>query len=80
MIRIIRFIIVISVIFSLGVLAYLNSNNVQFDYLLAKTELPLSILLLFCFLAGVLVSAFALIGLVLAQKLKINKLTSSVHH
>lgn len=80
MIRIISLFIVIFVILSLGVFAYLNSNLVQFDYIIAKTELPLSILLLFCFLLGVLLSAFALVSLIFAQKLKINKLSASIDH
>ncbi|MDH5518088.1 MAG: LapA family protein [Gammaproteobacteria bacterium] len=80
MIRIINLFLVILVIVFLGILAYLNSDPVHFDYFLASTELPLSILLLFCFLLGVLLSAFAMAGLIIVQKWKIKNITSSVDH
>ena len=76
MIRIISIILFALTLLSLVFLAYLNSDKVYFDYLIAKTEIPLSILLLFCFLTGVLVSTLAYISLIFFQKRKIDKLTS----
>jgi len=76
MIKIFSFILFALLLICLVFLAYLNSNPVLFDFLIDKKELPLSILLLLCFLAGVITSTFAYIGLIFLQKRKINKLTA----
>jgi len=80
MMRIIGLIFFFLVLFLLFVLAYLNSEIIHFDYLLSQAELPLSLLLLVCFLAGVALATLSYSGLIFSLKRKINKLTSVKRH
>lgn len=77
MMRIIALIFFFLVLVLLFTLAYLNSEIVLFDYLLSQAELPLSLLLLICFLVGVVLATLSYSGLIFSLKRKINKLTSS---
>jgi len=68
------FFIVIALLFFL---AYLNSEVVHFDYLVNTTELPLSLLLLFCFLTGVVFTALSVAGIVVSLNRKLDKLNAN---
>ena len=50
---------------------------VHFDYLLNQTELPLSILLLVCFLAGVALATLSYTVVIFSLNRKLDKLTSN---
>ena len=62
MIRIISLLLFVLLLFVLISLAYLNADQVIFDYLFSKTEISLSILLLFSFLLGVVLSTLVYIS------------------
>lgn len=76
MIRIISFLLLSLLLLILVFLAYLNSDKVAFDYLISKTEISLSLLLLFCFLSGVILSTLAYLSTIFFQKRKIEQLSS----
>ena len=77
MTRIINLIIFILILISLAFLAYFNSEIVEFDYFFAKSEFPLSILLLLAFISGVVVSTVTYSTIVFLQKRKITRLLAS---
>ena len=76
MIRIFSLLIFVLLLFVLISLAYLNADQVIFDYLFSKTEISLSLLLLFSFLLGVVLSTLVYISLIFFQKRKISQLSS----
>jgi len=75
--RIIGLVFFFLILILLFVLAYLNSEMVHFDYLLNQTELPLSILLLVCFLAGVALATLSYTVVIFSLNRKLDKLTSN---
>lgn len=80
MIRIISLIFFIFLLLVLVALAYFNSEPVLFDYLFGKTELPLSILLLLCFILGVIVASSFYATKIYRQKRQLKQLKSARKH
>jgi len=75
MLRIASVITFIILLLTLVFLAYLNSDRVYFDYIIAKAQIPLSVLLFLSFLLGLAVSTLSYISLIFLQKRKIAKLS-----
>lgn len=76
MLRIISLLFFLISLIIITALAYLNSELVHFDYLLASTELPLSVLLLISFILGVLVSTISYLGVIYFQKRQLKRYRS----
>jgi len=76
MIRIISLFVFLAVLLLLLSLAYVNAEPVFIDYLIATTEIPLAILMLICFLAGVLLSTISYLGVIMLLKRRLKRLRS----
>ena len=78
MLRTLNVLFVLLIVILVATTAYLNSQTVLFDYLAGNIEIPLSILLVFCFLLGAVIATIASIGIILQQKYRISRLNKKI--
>ena len=62
----------------IAILAYLNSEPVRFDYLFSEIQLPLSILMMICFVCGALTSWVVYMGIVMRLKKQLARTNKNI--